>query len=271
MGLPAAPCDGIFAPGPHGGDHALTCHRGARSTIFRHDVFKTAMGMCCVAAGLLTEDEPRLEAPLGHVEAPCDCRACNGNGDAESVAPAECRRCRADLLVRGIGGLGFQPIFVDVVLSACVSPPGLRHVSKSVTDCVGMRPPRLRDAIELVTPLRHLASSEESKHAKYAAWQLQHSLVPAACDSYGGMGLHLQGFIKRVAAHATAALGAPSRGFLSFWRTALECELHRGFAQSFAAHFWSQTRGIPASQGRTLRGTREWGLGHARAEVEAQC
>jgi len=135
---------------------------------------------------------------------------------------------------------------------------------------MGLAEPDLRDVIERVAPLKHLLAAQASKRIKYRAWGLQHHhLVPAACDSYGGMGGDLHMFIKRVAAHATTALGAPSGGFLRFWRTALECEVHRAFAQSAGAHFWQQARGIPSSNGMALRATRTWGLGQARAEAEA--
>ena len=93
-----------------------------------------------------------------------------------------------------------------------------------------------------------------------------------AADSYGGFGAPLHVFIKRAAEHAVTARGIPSTGFKRFWRAALECELHRVFADSVHANLWTQGRGLPATSGsrrRRLQGG--WTIEDASPEVEALC
>jgi len=191
--------------------------------------------------------------------------------DAADVrASSQCGRHKADLLVRG-WGLGQPSLYVDAVLSCCAAPPGLAvGVGGAVRDCVGMAPAELRGIIQHARPLGHLVACAEAKRKKYARWHLQERLVPVAADSYGGFGVELQAFIKRAAEHAASARGLPSTGFKRFWRTALECELHRVFADSVRAHLSQQERGLPPTSGsRRRRLLGGWNLEEATLEVEA--
>jgi hypothetical protein len=141
---------------------------------------------------------------------------------------------------------------------------------RSVRACVGSDRAALRDVIQHARPLGHLAACEEAKRKKYERWNLQERLVPIAADSYGGFGVPLQQYIKRTAEHAAFARGLPSTGFKHFWRTALECELHRVFADSVHSHLTQQRRNLPVliryRHNRTRGG---WSMQDALQEVMA--